>query len=75
MNNFIFRVHFERIPLKKVEYGNYKKLNATNVLKDLDQEMIQGGIYKYNNDINSTFPDVFRSVPDRHAPRKSKMIR
>ena len=51
------------------------KLDATNVLKDLDQEIIQGGIYKYNNDINSTFPDVFRSVPDRHAPRKSKMIR
>ena len=37
--------------------------------------MIQGEMYKYNNDIYSTFSDIFRSVLDRHAPLKWKMIR
>ena len=70
-----FRSHFERIPPKKVEYRNYKKFNVTNFLRDLDQEMIQGEMYKYNNDMYSTFSDIFRSVLDRHAPLKWKMIR
>ena len=42
---------------------------------DLDQEMIQGEIYKYNNDMYSTFSDVFRSVLDRHRALKRKIIR
>ena len=37
--------------------------------------MIQGEMYKYNNDMYSTFSDVFRSVLDRHTPLKRKMIR
>ena len=37
--------------------------------------MIQGEMYKYNNGMYSTFSDVFRSVLDRHAPLKRKMIR
>ena len=32
-------------------------------------------MYKYNNDMYSTFSDVFRSVLDRHATLKRKMIR
>ena len=70
-----FRSHFERIPSKKVEYGNYKKFNVKNFLGELDQEMIQGEIYKSNNDMYSTFSDVFRSVLDRHALLKRKTIR
>ena len=70
-----FRLYFERIPPKKVVYWNYKKLNVTNFLRDLDQEMIQGEMYKYNNDVHSTFSNVFRSVLHRHAPLKRKMIR
>ena len=70
-----FRSHFERIPPKKVEYRNFKKLDVTNFVRDLDEKMIQGEIYKYNNDMYSTFFDVFRSVLDRHAPLKRKMIR
>ena len=65
-----FRSHFERIPPKRVEYRNYKKFDVTNVLRDLDQEMIQGPMYKYNNDMCSTFSDVFRSVLDRCTPKK-----
>ena len=37
--------------------------------------MIQGEMYKYNNDMHSTFSDVFRSLLDRHATMKKKMIR
>ena len=37
--------------------------------------MIQGEMYKYNNDMYSTFSDVFRSVLDRYTPLKMKMIR
>ena len=70
-----FRSHFERIPPKKNEYRNYNKFDIKNVLRDLHQEMIQGEMYKYNNDMYSTFSDVFRSVLDRHAPLKMKMIR
>ena len=70
-----FRLHFERIPPQKVEYRNYKKFDVTNFLRDLDQEMIQGEMYKYNNDMYSTFSDVFISVLDRHATLKRKIIR
>ena len=37
--------------------------------------MIQGELYKYNNDMYLTFSDIFRLVLDRHAPLKWKMIR
>ena len=37
--------------------------------------MIQGEMYKYNNNMHSTFSDIFRSVLDRHAPLKRKIIR
>ena len=37
--------------------------------------MIQGEMYKYSNDMYSTVSDVFRSVLDRHAPLKRKIIR
>ena len=69
-----FRSHFERIPPKKVEYRNYKKFNVTIFLGDPDQQMIQGEMCKYNNDMYSTFSDEFRSVLDRHAPLKRKCI-
>ena len=70
-----FRSNFERLPPKKVEYRNYKKFGVKIFLRDLDQEMIQSEMYKYNNDMYSTFSDVFRSVLDRHATLKKKMIR
>ena len=37
--------------------------------------MIQGEMYKYNNDMYSTFSDIFRLVLDRHVPLKWKVIR
>ena len=67
-----FRSHFERIPLKNVEYSNCKKFDVANFLRDLDQEMIQRETCKYNNGMYSTLSDVFRSVLDRHAIVKKK---
>ena len=64
-------MHFEQIPRKKVEYRNYKKFEVTKFLGDLGQ----GEMYEYNNDMYSTFTDVFRWVLHRHAPLKRKMIR
>ena len=37
--------------------------------------MVQGKIYKNNNDRYSTFSEGFKSVLDRHASLKRKMIR
>ena len=37
--------------------------------------MIQGEMYKYNNYMYSTSSDVFKSVLDRHAPLKRKIVR
>ena len=42
---------------------------------DQDQEMIHSKMCKYNNDIYSTFSDVFRSVLDGDASLKRKMIK
>ena len=36
--------------------------------------MIQGEMHKYNTDMYSTFSDVFRSVLDKQAPLKRKII-
>ena len=70
-----FRSHFDKFYRKKVGYRNCKKFNVTIFLRDLDQKMIQGEMYKYNNDMYSTFSDIFRLVLDRHVPLKWKVIR
>ena len=70
-----FQSHFQQIPPKKIEYRNYKKFDVTRFIRDLEQEIIEGEIYKYNNDMYSTFCDVFRSVLNRHAPLERKIIR
>ena len=57
------------------DWEHDKKFNVTNFLRDLDQEIIQGEMYKYNKDMYSTFSEIFRSVLDRHAPLNWKMIR
>ena len=69
-----FISYLERNPPKKVEYRNYKKFDVAIFLRDLDLEMIQGEMYKYNYDMYSTFSDIFRSMFDRHAPLKRKWL-
>ena len=60
---------------KNVEHRNYKKFDVASFLRDLDQEMISGEMYKYNNDMYTTFSDVFKSVLDRHAHLKKKITK
>lgn len=47
--------------LKKVWYKNDKKFVATHFLRYLDHEMVSGKTYKNNNDMYSTFSEVFKS--------------
>ena len=70
-----FRTHFERLKSKKIEYRNYKKFYQSNFLFELDQELLKGKMYETQNDMFTTFTDVFRSVIDKHAPLKTKIIR
>ena len=56
----VFRSYFILIPPKIIEYRNYKNFNETVFLHDLDQELLQGEMYKSNNEMYSTFTKVFR---------------
>ena len=71
----VFRSYFIRIPPKTIEYGNYKNFNETAFIRDLDQELLKGEMYKSNNEMYSTFTKVFRLVLDEHAPLKVKKVR
>ena len=71
----VFRSYFTCIPLKTIEYRNYKTFNETVFLHDLDQELLKGGMYKSNNEMYSTLTKVFRLVLDKHAHLKVKKVR
>ena len=71
----VFRSYFLRIPPKMIEYRNYKIFNETVFLHDLDQELLNGEMYKRNNKMYSTFTNVFRLVLDKYAPPKVIKVR
>ena len=50
----VFRSYFIRILPKTIEYRNYKNFNETAFLRDLDQELLKGQMYKSNNEMYST---------------------
>ena len=70
-----FRTHFERLKSKKLEYRNYKKFDESKFLFKLDQELLKGKMYKTQNNMFTTFTDVFRSVLNKHISLKTKIIR
>ena len=70
-----FHSYFTCIPLKTIEYRNYKNFNETVFLIDLDQKLLKGGMQKSNNKMYSTFTKVFRLVLDKHTPLKVKKVR
>ena len=70
-----FRTHFERLKSKKLEYRNYTKFDKSKLLFELVQELVKGKMYETENDMFTTFTDAFRSVRDKHAPLKTKIIR
>ena len=44
-------------------------------IRDLDQELLNGEMYKSNNEMYSTFTKVFRLALDKHVPLKVKKVR
>ena len=42
----VFRSYFIRIPPKTIEYRNCKNFNETAFIRDLDQELLKGEMYK-----------------------------
>ena len=70
-----FRTRFERLKSKNLEHRNYKKFDKSKFLFELDQALLKGEMYKIQNDMFTTFTDVFRSVIDKHAPLKTKTVR
>ena len=71
----VFRSYFIRIPLKTIEYKNYKNFDQTVFLHDLDHELLKGEMYKSNNEMYSTYTKVFRLVLDKNASLKVKKVR
>ena len=71
----VFLSYFIRIPPKNIEQRNYKNLNETVFLHDLDQELLKGEMYKSNNEMYSTFTKVFRLLLEKQAPLKVKKVR
>ena len=69
-----FRTHFARLPPKKSEYRNYKKIDSKSFLYELDQELLKGEMYKDHSDKFSAFTNVFRNVLDKYSPLKTKTI-
>ena len=41
------RVHFKKLPPKKIIYRHYKMLDEAKFLHDLDQEMLKGSFYEH----------------------------
>ena len=71
----VFHSYFTHIPPKTNEYRNNKTFNETVFIHDLDQELLKGEMYKSNNEIYSTFTEVFRLVLDKHTPIKVRKVR
>ena len=67
------QTHFERLQSKKLEIT--KSSTRAKFLFELDQEPIKGKMYETQNNMFTTFTDVFRSFIDKHTPLKTKKVR
>ena len=52
-----FRAFFMRLPVKVVEYRNYKTFHKNEFLRNLDQELIKGNEYNDEQQYN-----IFTSI-------------
>ena len=70
MTYTMMKLSYVKMPPKKMEYRFYKNLNEENFLAKLSQSLnlVQGSIY-------SIFENTFIQVLDKHAPKKTKLIR
>ena len=68
------RSTFIKLPPKTVKYRSYKNFNETAFLHELDEQLIQGDLYR-SDDPYLNLTEIFSSILDKHAPIKSKQIR
>ena len=68
----ILKSTYTKVPPREIEYRSYNNFVKQDFINDLSQEF-------YGNNIDlgdyNTFESIFTCVLDRHAPRKSKLIR
>ena len=65
---------FIKLPPKTIKYRSYKNFNETVFLYELDQELIQGDLYR-SDDPYFKLTEIFSSILNKHPPIKSKQIR
>ena len=70
MTYTMMKLSYVKMPPKKLEYRCYKLFNEEHFLADLSQalNLVQGSIY-------SIFENTFTQILDKHAPKKTKLIR
>ena len=68
------KVHFKKLPPKKIVYRDYKNFNKNTFIFDPDQHLIQGKFYSQKNSYD-LFAETFKSVVDYLAPLKKKFVR
>ena len=68
-----FKCNFQRIPHKNVLYRTYNKFNPENFLKYV-RNLPFDNLDRFSNPLVG-LTTLFKSVIDRHAPLKTKMIR
>ena len=70
MTYTMMKLSYVKMPPKKLEYRCYKTFNEEHFLAELSQALnsVQGYIY-------SIFENTFIQVLDKHAPKKTKLIR
>ena len=70
----IFRSTFKKLPPKIIKYRSYKNFNEKNFVYELDQQLIQGDVYKTENSF-SKLTEILSETLNKHAPMKSKTVR
>ena len=68
------KTSFKKIPARKTIFRDHKKFDEQNFLYDLDQQMIKGKFYKEKN-MYKSFSDTFKTIVNKHAPLKEKIVR
>ena len=70
----IFRSTFKKLPPRIIKYRSYKNFNEKNFVYELDQQLIQGDVYKTENSF-SKLTEILSETLNKHAPIKSKTVR
>ena len=63
------------MPIKIIEYRNYRKFSPEAFLHKPDQELNKGIIYNSQDKQYDLFSDIFRTILDHHDPFKTNRIK